>query len=414
MRENNFKFTKTKKNLWVCYTYHKGRLIKRYGKTREEAKERLEKADFAKDDNNIKFKDGKYYLDFTFQKKRIQRFGGYTKEQARNTLTKLKMQCLNKEIGLEKKKKPDVLFKDFAEEYIENHAKVNKRSWKRDQTSINNLKPYFRGMNLSEITSLHIEKYKAKRKTEKNRKEGKISETTINRELTCLKTIYSKANEWGRTDNNPAASIKNFEENNKTQKILTPEEIEKLIDAAPDHLKPIIIIAVNTGMRRGEVLSLKWKNIKFKEKYIEIEGAKSKSGKPRTIPMNSTVYETLRGLDKKHVYVFYNPKTKKNIIEIKRSFNTARKKAGLNKVRFHDLRHTAATRMCELGVPLKIVSKILGHSTIKMTERYADPTPETMKEAVEKLAEYIQPRENLDVLRIYKKERQDVNQTYII
>lgn len=125
------------------------------------------------------------------------------------------------------------------------------------------------------------------------------------------------------------------------------------------------------------------------------------------------VYETLKGLDKSHSFIFYNPKTKKNIIEIKRSFTTAREKAGLNKVRFHDLRHTAATRMCELGVPLKIVSKILGHSTIKMTERYANPTPDTMKEAVEKLSEYIQTRENLDVLHIYKSARQDVNHSFL-
>ncbi len=356
-------------------------------------------------EKNIKKKDGKYYVDFTFNKKRIRKFGGYTKEQARNTLTKLKMQCLNKEMGFETEKKPDILFKDFAKEFMDDYAKVNKRSWKRDQTSLNNLKPFFKGMNLSEITSALIEKYKAKRL-----KDG-AAETTINRELTCLKTIYNKANEWGRTDNNPASSIKNFKENNKIQIILNPIEIENLIDAAPEHLKPIIIIAVQTGMRRGEILALKWKNINFRKGYIEIED--SKSGESRKVPMNSTVYETLKGLDKSHAYIFYNPKTRKNIIEIKRSFTTAREKAGLNKVRFHDLRHTAATRMCELGVPLKIVSKILGHSTIKMTERYANPTPDTMKEAVEKLSEYIQTRQKVDTLRIYQSGRTDVNHSYL-
>lgn len=357
-------------------------------------------------ENNIKKrKDGKYYVDFTFNKKRIRKFGGYTKEQARNTLTKLKMQCLNKEMGFETEKKPDILFKDFAKEFIDDYAKVNKRSWKRDITSLNNLKPFFRGLNLSEITPALIEKYKAKRL-----KDG-AAETTINRELTCLKTIYNKANEWGRTDNNPAARIKNFKENNKIQIILNPVEIEKLIDKAPEHLKPIIIIAVNTGMRRGEILSLKWKNINFRKGYIEIED--SKSGESRKVPMNSTVYETLKELDKSHSFVFYNPKTKKNIVEIKRSFNTAREKAGLKKVRFHDLRHTAATRMCELGVPLKIVSQILGHSTIKMTERYANPTPDTMKEAVEKLSEYIGTRQKVDTVRIYQPGKVDVNHTHL-
>jgi len=92
-----------------------------------------------KEKNIKKRKDGKYYIDFTFNKKRIRKFGGYTKDQARNTLTKLKMQCLNKRMGFETEKKPDILFKDFAEEFMELHSKQNKRSWKRDEMSLKKL-----------------------------------------------------------------------------------------------------------------------------------------------------------------------------------------------------------------------------------------------------------------------------------
>ena len=358
-----------------------------------------------KKEKNLKLIDGKWYIDFTFNKKRIRAFGGYTKEQARNTLTKLKMQCLNKKMGFEMEKKPDILFKDFANEFMESYAKINKRSWKRDQTSLNNLIPFFKSMFLSNITAAAIEKYKAKRL-----KDG-VAVATINRELTCLKTIYNKANEWERVNCNPAANIKNFKENNKIQIILNPNEIKRLITSATDHLKPIIIIAVNTGMRRGEILNLKWKNINFIKGYIEIED--SKSGESRKVPMNSTVSGKLQMLDKDNKFIFYNPKTKKNIVEIKRSFNTARKKAGLKKIRFHDLRHTAATRMCEIGVPLKIVSKILGHSTIKMTERYANPTPDSMKEAVERLSKYIETRQKVDTPPKTVTIRKPVSYSYL-
>ncbi len=244
----------------------------------------------------------------------------------------------------------------------------------------------------------------------KRLKDG-VAVTTINRELTCLKTLYNKANEWRKVNCNPTANIKNFKENNKIQIILNQNEVERLIISAIDHLKPIIIIAVNTGMRRGEILNLKWENINFIKGYIEIED--SKSGEPRKVPMNSTVAETLQSMDKSHKYIFYNPKTKKNIVEIKRSFNTARKRVGLKSVRFHDLRHTAATRMCEVGVPLKIVSKILGHSTIKMTERYANPTPDSMKEAVERLGDVLKTRHKVDTSGIIPDRDSDVNRSYL-
>ena len=97
-----------------------------------------------KKDRNLKFGDGKWYVDFTFNKKRIRAFGGYTKDQARNTLTKMRMEKLNEKMGFKKpKRKPDILFEKFADEFIEIYAKQNKRSWKRDEVSLKNLKPFF-------------------------------------------------------------------------------------------------------------------------------------------------------------------------------------------------------------------------------------------------------------------------------
>lgn len=147
-------------------------------------------------------------------------------------------------------------------------------------------------------------------------------------------------------------------------------------------------------MRRGEILSLKWGNVNLVNGYIFIED--SKSGKSRKVPMNSLVLETFRNIKRTHEYVFYNPQTKTHIKDIKTAFKSACRDAGIKGLRLHDLRHSAATRMVEAGVDLVTVSKILGHSTIQMTMRYAHPTPENMQRAVDKLGEIFNKSQQKD------------------
>jgi len=351
----------------------------------------------AKREKNLKFVDGKWYIDFTFNKKRIRQFGGYTKEQARNTLTKLRMEKLNEKMGFKKpEKKPDVLFEKFADEFIELYSKQNKRSWERDEWSLKNLKPFFKGKTLQEIKPDLIEGYKAKRKADVTQKKTKTTEATINREIALLKTMFNKAVEWGRIDKNPLTRVKKFKENHqKDIRVLSHKEAIRLIDSASSHLKPVLIIALNTGLRRGEVLSLKWENIDFRKGRIFIED--SKSGKSRTVPMNRLVYNTLKSLPKDAEFVFFNEKTKGHLQDVKRSFKSACLKAGIKGLRFHDLRHTAASKMIQTGIDLVTVSKILGHSSIQTTMIYVHSTDKLMRAAVEKLADiYEQTRQKVD------------------
>jgi len=351
----------------------------------------------AKKERNLKLIDGKWYVDFTYSKKRIRRFGGYTKEQARNTLTKIRMEKLNEKMGFKKpEKKPDILFKDFSKEFMELYSKQNKKSWKRDEVSLKSLRPFFKGKTLQQIGPDLIEGYKAKRKTDVTRKKTKVKEATINREIALMKTIFNKAVEWGRIDKNPLARVKKFKENHqKNMRILKDEEAIRLIDAANSHLKPVLILALNTGMRRGEILSLKWENIDFRKGMIFIED--SKSGKSREIYMNKLIYDALKEIDNNSEYVFPNNETGKHIQDVKNSFHTACREAKIKSLRFHDLRHTAATKMIEAGVDIATVSKILGHSSIIMTMRYAHPGEKTMRQAAEKLAQiYEQTRQKVD------------------
>jgi len=346
-----------------------------------------------KKEKNLKFIDGKWYIDFTFNRKRIRRFGGFTKEQAKNTLAKLRIVKLDEKLGYKKADaQEDISFEQFSKDFINLYSKQNKKSWRRDETSLKSLKPFFKGKMLRDIGPELVERYKTKRKTE-------VSPATVNREISFLKTMFNKALEWGRLELSPLKNVKKFKEDNGRERILTNEETKRLVEAANDHLKPILIIALNTGMRRGEILSLKWENIKLSKRCIYIED--SKAGKSRSIPMNGLVIEAMSIIPQNSEYVFYNPITKGPIQDVKTAFKSVCKNVKIKGLRFHDLRHTFATNLIISGVDLVTVSKILGHSSIQMTMRYVNPNSETMKQAVNKLAEfYEQTRQKVDSVEI--------------
>ena len=350
-------------------------------------------------ERNLKQVDGKWYVDFTSRGKRIRQFAGYTKAQARNTLAKLRIEQLDERLGFKKPGQGEAVpFEKFAEDYIELYAKQNKRSWKRDELSLTSLKAFFKGETLQSIGPEKIERYKAMRKI-------KVSPATVNLELACLKTLFNKAVEWGRTENNPAAKIKKFRLNNAREKILNGEEARRLINCALPALRPILIIALKTGMRRGEILSLTWPAVNFIKSFILIEN--SKSGKSRKVPMSPAVREVLKAIPRTSDFLFYNPETKTHVKSVTTAFKTACRSAkkdpddkddpGILGLRFHDLRHTFATWYIENGGDIVALSKILGHSSLQMTLRYCNPTEEGMLRAVQKMDGILHPtRQKVD------------------
>lgn len=339
-----------------------------------------------------KNKNGKWVIDFTCKGRRITRVMGFSKREAEARAVAIKADILRDpyEFG---RKKPEVLFEDQAKEFMELHSKLNKRSWMRDEDSLAHLKEFFKGKYLSEITPDSIEKYRLTRKADG------LSPATINRELACLKTLFSKAVEWEKCETNPARRIKKFRETGVKERILSVDEMRHLIDKASSAIRPVLVVALNTGMRKSEILSLRWENADLLKGYILIED--SKSGRSRKIPMNGQILEALGGLRQERDFVFANAGTGNHVQDVKTAFKGACRRANIKGLRFHDLRHTAATRMIEAGVDLVTVSKILGHATIQMTMRYAHPTPENMRRAVEKLGEFFQKsREKVETVVI--------------
>jgi len=332
-----------------------------------------------------KTKQGKerWYIDYRDENgKRVQKVVKNA-QQREDTLIELQTkvaQCFAKEHPhIAKTEK--IRFPKFVEMYLENYAKVNKRSWKDDFYRLRKFIELFGNVQLHEISPFEIEKFKLAKLSDD------LSKSTVNRYLAILKRMFNVAIDWGYAKENPVKRVKFYpEKDNLKERILTEKEEDRLLEASSEHLRPILIVALNTGMRRGEILNLKWENIDFQAKEILVEN--TKSGRPRTIDINSHLLNKLVKLKNEaqdSQNVFLNPKTGKPYKKLQTSFNGARRRAGIKNLRFHDLRHTFASRLVERGVDLIRVKELLGHSSVKITERYTHSNQEGRKKAVELL-----------------------------
>jgi integrase len=333
----------------------------------------------------------RWYVDLYIDGRRKRKAIGSRKE-AENALTAIKADVLRGEFKFKRENK--VHFEAFTKDYLE-HCRTNKkRSVSRDENSIKFLEANFSGMLLSKITPWHIEEYKKKRLDgeiklppepgSKKRKDWKVKPATINRELACLKHMFSLAIIWKMADENPVKEVQLFQEQQIEMRILTRDEMDRLVTNASPRLRPIVLIALNTGMRKGEILHLRWHDVDFDNHFLFLK--QTKSNRPRKVPMSRFVADVLGAIKRSGEFVFVNPKTGKPLSDLQTPFKAACHKAGISDLRFHDLRHTAATYMVIGGIDLVTVKEILGHATIQMTMRYAHPTPENKRKAVDVLA----------------------------
>ncbi|HOM27248.1 MAG TPA: hypothetical protein PKV21_07060 [bacterium] len=180
-------------------------------------------------------RDGYWWIDFTFQGKRHRKKISKKKREAEKALASIHTRIIEGKY-LEIKRNEKIKFEELTQTYLNKYSRINKKSFRRDITSIKNLNTYFKGKYIYEIKGIDIENYKTKRINEG------VKCSTINRELGCLRAMLNKAVEWGLLKTIPP-KIKLFKENNQIVRYLKPEEAKKLIDLAPEPLKSIIIIA---------------------------------------------------------------------------------------------------------------------------------------------------------------------------
>ncbi|NVM56440.1 MAG: site-specific integrase, partial [Candidatus Helarchaeota archaeon] len=257
-----------------------------------------------------------------------------------------------------------VLFFDICHEFLE-WSRAHKRSYLRDEGIIKNLKSYFGNIPLYQITRRKAEEYQAWRIDQEKKDGNPISPATVNRELSGLRRLINKSLEWGKVSANPVSRIKMFPEERKLQ-FLSNKELEKLIACAPEPLKPIILIAVFTGMRRGEILNLRWADIRWDLGLICV--AHTKTNKIREIPMAKVVKDILWELKKKSTseYVFAD-KNGNRLKTVRSWFDKAVDKAGLTDCTFHILRHTFASNLVKANINLKVIQELLGHRDLTVT-----------------------------------------------
>jgi integrase len=207
---------------------------------------------------------------------------------------------------------------------------------------------------------------------------------TVNRDLVVLRHMFQKAREWGKAIENPVSHQKPLRANNRRLRYLSHEEIPRLLSAADASLRPLLVVALHTGLRRSELFSLTWQDIDVKQAVIRI--VQTKNGERREIPMTETLRATVQQLPRRLASDRVFPgKTGRGVVDVRKRFHRALREAGIEGFVFHDLRHTFASHLVMAGVDLMTVKEFLGHKDLKMTLRYAHLAPDYKRAAIERL-----------------------------
>jgi integrase len=288
------------------------------------------------------------------------------------------------------------LFSEFVDETFLPWSTANKRSYREDEQRSVTLKDFFGEKHLRDIKPMMIEKFKRERlatptKHDTEERPRPRTPASVNRDLACLSKILSMAFDNELIDSNPMRRVRLLKENGSRERFITADEEVKLfakLTGRRDHIRSVVTVALNTGMRRGEILDLQWEHVNFIARTIFID--RSKTGKTRTIPMNDTVFEELKALKQDagtRDFVFSVSKTGVNIDSIKTGWRNACAAAGLVDLMFHDTRHTFATRLRANGVHEWDIRDLLGHTTTRMTSVYTHQTPANLRQAVTTLGQ---------------------------
>jgi len=311
--------------------------------------------------------------------------GTDSKSLANSAAAKIKVEMVERGF-FDDRRAPTITLSEFAVEYLA-WARVEKTSVDNDARFVQRFVSEWGGKLLTEITPQMIERWKAQRVQEPlwgkdaNRH---VSKNTVNHELSVLREIFSKARKWGKSDADPMKNVEFYKVDDKRDVFLDEQQIERLLAAcinpqAP-HIHAMTLFALHTGMRRGEILRLKWDDIDYRAgaiRVISMEGSETKSRRQRFVPLFEGAKEALREVmtiermaGNSSPWVFCSDDGQP-FKETKTGFNRARRLAGLTWFRFHDTRHCFAREYLLCGGTLAELREILGHRTYEQTLRYA-------------------------------------------
>jgi integrase len=282
-------------------------------------------------------------------------------------------------------------FERFARHWFEDYVVPNNKFLEQRMKRYilnSSLIPFFGKLLIRQITTQHVEQYKAR--TLKNG----VSRKTANNRLAVLSKCLTTAYDWLQIQGaRPKVALLKCPP--PTTNYLSADECEMLISSADGTIREMMLTALRTGMRQGELRALQWSSIDWENRIITVrhslndrtkELESPKSNRERHIPMDTDVYGMLLERKGSTGYVFINedggPYDSQRII---RRLKDVRKKAGLRNFGWHGLRHTFASQLAVKGVPLHVVQTLLGHSTITTTMRYAHVAPSALRAAIDML-----------------------------
>ncbi|MGJ8524273.1 Tyrosine recombinase XerC [Carnimonas sp. R-84981] len=290
---------------------------------------------------------------------------------------------------------PERSFEEVATEYL--LASQRKRSIKDIKLRVGRLLDHFSGADMSTLSGQDIRGYISERRSDISYKGTPVSDSTINRELSILSAMINHAIvhlEWQLPNPTKGRFLR---ESESRVRWISKAEAARLIQCARNRrgggrLSDFIELALNTGCRKNELLKLEWRRVDWAHNLLTLEPDDNKTGRRRTVPLNDTALAALKSrasFVSEHCpsspwvfchangerYTYPNP-----------VFKAACTDAGINDFTIHDLRHTCASWMVQSGVPLMDVKEVLGHTTIKMTEKYAHLSPNRAREAVQSLS----------------------------
>lgn len=306
------------------------------------------------------------------------------KRKAQRIFDKLKAEIADRKF-FEHLPAEDYTYRELIIKYLEEYSAVCKKpkSHIRDRSLAQHLVKFFGDFPILDIRPPDINDYKSQRRQQR------ASARTINYELSLLSHSFNIAiRDWEWLKENPVSKVTREKVRNQLERWLSVEEEQRLLSVAVAWLRPIIKFAINTGLRESEILDLKWSQIDLCRKTLTI--SEQKNGGIDTLPLNGTVVRLLEERAK-------SPHTPQDFVfpssagtrilhrNLFRAFDTARKKAGLEDVRFHDLRHTFASRLVQNGVDLFTVQKLGRWRTTAMIMRYAHHNTESLRPGVEAL-----------------------------
>jgi integrase len=320
-------------------------------------------------------KQGVYWIDYYVSGRRNRERIGPDKRLAETVLKKRQVAIAEGKY-LDKTRVPRCTFDELAALYL-TWARTNHQGFAPTQSRVKRLQEAFGPSQLRDITPLMVDEYTQKRATI-------CRPATVNRETQLLGHMFKRAIAWGKAMENPACHLRPLRTNNRRLRYLSHEEIGRLLAAADAILRPMVLVALHTGLRRGEQFSLTWQDIDFRLGVLRV--LHTKNGERREIPMSRTLRDTLERLPRRlgsdHVFP---GRTGRGMANIRGRFHRALREAGIEGFRWHDLRHTFPSHLVMAGANITSVKELMGHKTLVMTLRYAHLAPDFQRDAINRL-----------------------------